>query len=160
MEEDRQVPSPPGLTNRHFLSDRKRRTLMSLRRRDLTTPFGSQPMSALSLLRDWRRQVQDELLPGLHGHQSKALADMSFAMTIADHCWAGKLAVAVPGDARPAHVKRRIERTLANDRIDPDSVWPELAGAILDGRPGGPVVLILDETPNRNALRCMKIPQA
>ena len=44
-------------------------------------------MSALSLLRDWRRQVQEELLPGLHGHQSKALADLSFAMTIADHCW-------------------------------------------------------------------------
>jgi hypothetical protein len=117
-------------------------------------------MSALSLLRDWRRQVQDELLPGLHGHQSKALADMSFAMTIADHCWAGKLAVAVPGDARPASVERRLERTLANDRIDPASVWPQLARAILSGWAGGPIVLILDETPNHNDLRCMKITLA
>src|SRR5205823_12782268 len=131
------------LATRHFLSDRKRRRLMGLRRRDSTTPFGSPPMRALSLLRDWRRQVRDELLPGLHGHQSNALADLSFAMTIADHCWAGKLAVAVPGDARPASVKRRIERTLANDRIDPGSAWSQLARAILGGRAGGPVVLIL-----------------
>jgi len=117
-------------------------------------------MSALSLLRDWRRQVQEELLPDLHGHQSKALADLSFAMTIADHCWAGKLAVAVPGDSRPASVRRRIERTLANDRIDPDSVWPQLARAALAGWAGGPLVLILDETPNHNDLRCMKITLA
>jgi hypothetical protein len=40
-------------------------------------------MNALSMLRDWRRQVQDDLLPELHGHQSKAMADLSFAMTLA-----------------------------------------------------------------------------
>src|SRR3954454_17476597 len=133
---------------------------MSLRRRERTTPFGSRPMSALSMLRDWRRQVQEELLPGLHGHQSKALADLSFAMTIADHCQSGKLAVAVPGDARPASVERRLERTLANRRIDPDAIWPQLARAVLGGWAGGPVVLILDETPNHNDLRCMKITLA
>jgi DDE family transposase len=117
-------------------------------------------MNALSLLRDWRRQVQEHLLPGIHGHQSKALADLSFAMTIADHCWSGKVAVAVPGDARPASVERRWERTLANDRIHPEAVWSELARAILGQWVGGPIVLILDETPNRNDLRCMKITLA
>jgi hypothetical protein len=117
-------------------------------------------MSALSLLRDWRRQVQEDLLPDLHGHQSKALADISFAMTIADHCRAGRLAVAVPGDARPASVRRRIERTLANDRLDPQSVWPQLARAVLGQRAGASIVLILDETPNHNDLRCMKITMA
>jgi hypothetical protein len=117
-------------------------------------------MNALSLLRDWRRQVQEQLLPGIHGHQSKALADLSFAMTIADHCWSGKLAVAVPGEARPASVERRWERTLANDRIDPDAVWSELARAILGDRASGPIILILDETPNRNDLRCMKVTLA
>jgi Transposase DDE domain len=81
-------------------------------------------------------------------------------MTFADHCWAGKLAVAILGDAKPASVWRRIERTLANDRIDPRSVWPQLARAILGQRVGGPVVLILDETPNHNDLRCMKITVA
>ena len=117
-------------------------------------------MNALSLLRDGRRQVQEHLLPGIHGHQSKALADSSFAMTVTDHCWSGKIAVAVPGEAKPASVERRWERTLANDRIDPEAVGSELARAILAGRVGGPIVLILDETPNRNDLRCMKITPA
>jgi hypothetical protein len=114
-------------------------------------------MSALLMLRDWRRQVQEDLLPDLHGHQSKALADLSFAMSNAQHCHSGKLAVAAPGDARPVSVERRFERFLANDHIDPDSVWPQLARSVLTGWAGGPIVLILDETPNRNDLRCMKI---
>ena len=112
------------------------------------------------MLRDWRRQVQEELLPDLHGHQSKALADLSFAMTVAAHCHSGKLAVAAPGDARPASAERRVERLLANDRLDPDSAWPQLARAVLRGWAGGPIVLILDETPNHNDLRCMKITLA
>jgi hypothetical protein len=117
-------------------------------------------MNALSMLRDWRRQVQDDLLPELHGHQSKAMADLSFAMTLAQHCRAGKLAVAVPGDARPASVERRVERFLANDRIDPLEVWTQLARSFLAGWAGGPIVLILDETPNHNDLRCLKVTLA
>jgi hypothetical protein len=68
--------------------------------------------------------------------------------------------VAAPGDARPASVGRRLERLLANNRLDPDSVWSQLARAVLGGWTGGPVVLILDETPNHNDLRCMKITLA
>jgi hypothetical protein len=117
-------------------------------------------MSAFSKVRDWRRQVQQDLLPDLHGHQSKALADLSFAMTVVAHCHSGKIAAAVPGDARPASVGRRLERLLANDRLDPDSAWPQLARAVLGGGAGAPLVLILDETPNHNDLRCMKITLA
>jgi DDE family transposase len=117
-------------------------------------------MNALSMLRDWRRQVQEELLPQLHGHQSKAMADLSFAMTFAQHCHSGKLAVNTPGRAKPASVKRRVERFLANGRIDPEEVWPQMARSFLAGWGGGPIVLILDETPNRNDLRCMKVTVA
>ena len=35
-----------------------------------------------------------------------------------------------------------------------------MARAILSGWAGGPIVLILDETPNRNDLRCMKVTPA
>jgi hypothetical protein len=112
------------------------------------------------MLRDWRRQVQEDLLPDLHGHRSKALADLGFAMTVAAHCHSGKLGAAVPGDARPAGVERRVERLLANRRLDPGSVWPQLARAALRGWAGGSIVLILDETPNHNDLRCMKITLA
>ena len=65
-----------------------------------------------------------------------------------------------PASTTPAATKRRLERTLANDRLDPDSVWPQLARAVLGGWAGGPIVLILDETPNRNDLRCLKITLA
>jgi hypothetical protein len=112
------------------------------------------------MLRDWRRQVHDELLPDLHGHQANALADLSFAMAVAEHCHSGKLAKVAPGDTTPAATRRRTERLLANDRLDPDSVWPQLARAVLGGWAGAPVVLILDETPNHNDLRCMRLTLA
>lgn len=117
-------------------------------------------MSAQPMIREWQRQVRDELLPDLHGHQVKALAELSFAMTMAEHCHSGKLATFAPGEAHPARVQRRLERLLANDRLDPDSVWPQLARAVLGGWAGGPIVLILDETPNRNDLRCMRLTLA
>jgi hypothetical protein len=81
-------------------------------------------------------------------------------MTIARHGRAGQLAVAVPGDAKPASVERRVERLLANDRIDPVEVWTRLARSFLAGWAGGPIVLILDETPNHNDLRCLKVTLA
>src|SRR4051794_9795266 len=118
-------------------------------------------MSALPMIRDWRHQVRDELLPELHGHQANALADLSFAMVLVSHCQSGRIAAVAPGKkTTPAATKRRHERLLANDRIDPNSVWPQLARAVLGGFCGGPIVLILDETPNRNDLRCLKITLA
>ena len=80
-------------------------------------------MSALPMIRTWREQVRDELLPDLHGHQAKALADLSFAMALVQHCHSGKVAAVAPGDTTPAATKRRLERLLANDRLDPETAW-------------------------------------
>jgi hypothetical protein len=117
-------------------------------------------MSAPPRIRHWWTQLRHELLPEAHGHQVNALAELSFAMVMAEHCQAGKISTLAPGEARPASVERRLERTLANDRLDPDSVWPQLARSVLGGFAGGPIVLILDETPNRNDLRCMRVTLA
>ena len=117
-------------------------------------------MSARPMIRDWRQQVRHDLLPDLHGHQANALADLSFAMAVARHCHSGLLAAVAPGDTTPAATRRRLERTLANDRIEPEAAWPQLARAILAGFAGGPIILILDETPNHNDLRCLKITLA
>jgi hypothetical protein len=117
-------------------------------------------MSARPMIRDWRQQVCHELLRDLHGHQAKALADLSFAMALARHCHSGQLAAVAPGDTTPAATRRRLERTLAHDRIDPEAAWPQLARAALAGFAGGPIILILDETPNHNDLRCLKITLA
>jgi|tagenome__1003787_1003787.scaffolds.fasta_scaffold20567849_1 hypothetical protein len=117
-------------------------------------------MSARPMIRDWRQHVRDELLPDLHGHQAHALADLSFAMAVARHCHSGKLAAVAPGDTTPAATQRRLERALANDRLDPEAAWPQLARATLAGFVGGPILLILDETPNHNDLRCLKVTSA
>jgi hypothetical protein len=117
-------------------------------------------MSALPMIRDWRRHVRAELLPNLHGHQAKALADLSFALAVARHCHSGRLAAVAPGETTPAATQRRHERLLANDRLDPAAAWPQLARAALAGWAGGPIRLILDETPNRNDLRCLKLTLA
>src|SRR3954451_16880397 len=107
-------------------------------------------MSVLPMIGDWRRQVRDELLPDLHGHQANALADLSFAMALSRHCHSGKLAAVAPGDTNPAASGRRPERTRANDRPGPASIWPQLPRSVLGGHSGGPIPLILDETPNHN----------
>jgi hypothetical protein len=112
------------------------------------------------MIRPWRKRVRNELLPELHGHQANALADLSFAMTLAAHCHSGRLAACAPGKAHPASVTRRIERLLANDRLDPEAAWPQWARAVLADWAGGPIVLILDETPNHNTLRCLKLTLA
>ena len=117
-------------------------------------------MSVLPMIGDWRRQVRGELLPGTFGHHANALADLSFAMALARRCHSGKLAAVAPGDTTPAATRRRLERLLANGRLDPDSAWPQLARSALSGGAGGPIVLILDETPNRNDLRCMEVTLA
>lgn len=117
-------------------------------------------MSALPMIRDWRQQVRSKLLPDLHGHQANALADLSFAMAQTQHCHSGRLAAVAPGETTPAATKRRLERLLDNDRLDPDSVWPQLARSVLGGWAGGSIVLILDETPNHNDLRCLKLTLA
>ena len=63
-------------------------------------------MGAFPMIRDWRAQVRGDLLPDLHGHQANALADLSFAMAIAQHCHSGKLAAVAPGDTTPAATRR------------------------------------------------------
>lgn len=118
-------------------------------------------MSALSMLRDWRHTVHEQLLPELHGHRAKALADLSFGMTLAQHCHSGRVAPEVPGDAQPASAQRRWERTLANERLDAGEALHQVASHWLAGWPGRPLLLILDETPQRGTdLSCMKLSVA
>jgi hypothetical protein len=71
------------------------------------------------------------LVPELHGHQAKALADLSWAMALAGHCQAGQVASLVPSEAVPASCRRRQERFLANPRLRPRPAQRYLARALL-----------------------------
>jgi Transposase DDE domain len=119
-------------------------------------------MSALAIVtnraaQQWRDCVGRQLLPRAHGHQAKALADGSFALALARDCRARPMAPCVPTRATPASSGRRLERLLANPRLDVPALQQDLASAVLQNWKGGTVLLILDETPKANELRSMAI---
>jgi Transposase DDE domain len=114
-------------------------------------------MSALSIVPQWRSCVAQRLLPEVHGHQANALADLSFAMALAGHCQAGQVAPHVPTAASAASSQRRFERTLGNPRLRPRLAQRGLARALLEHWDGGTLLLLLDETPKANDLRCLNL---
>jgi hypothetical protein len=118
-------------------------------------------VSALTILHAWQRCVKEQLLPDLHGHQAKGLAAFSLALLWAAHCHSGRLEVAVAGRAKPASVRRRLERLLANRRLHAEPALRQLARAVLACCATGQLLLLLlDETPKGNALRCLKVSLA
>jgi hypothetical protein len=119
-------------------------------------------VSAMEMVRQWQKTVKDNLVPNLHGHQAKALAAFSFAMAQAGSCTSGLIAAAVPGAASPASVRRRLERTLSNHRIDATGAMLGLSSSLMRhwGGCGRRILLILDETPKANDLRCMRLSVA
>src|SRR4051812_11902924 len=86
------TPPPRRPDGPSLFRDGKGGAPMDLHKGELEpTPPGADLMSALPMIRDWRQQVRDELLPDLHGHQANALADLSFAMALCRHCHSGQL---------------------------------------------------------------------
>lgn len=111
-------------------------------------------MGVAGMLPPWVRMVQG-LLPDLHGHQTKAVAAMALAMSCRESCRLSELGLAGPTAARPASVERRFQRLLANPRMDTKALAGELAGGLLSSWRGREAVLVLDETAQREPLRCM-----
>jgi hypothetical protein len=74
------------------------------------------PSRALAMIHDWRPCVAD-LLPSLHGHQAKALADHVDAH--------------VPTPTKSASARRRYERLLDNNRLRPRLAQRDLSRALL-----------------------------
>src|SRR5438045_7430424 len=114
-------------------------------------------MSAARIVHQWRACVARQLLPGRHGHQANALADLSYAVALAGDCRAGKAAPHAPTAADPASARRRFERLLANPRLPAGAAHRDLARAVLAPWAGRTVLLVLDETPKANDLRALGI---
>ena len=115
--------------------------------------------AAATMVQRWADAVKG-LLPDLHGHAVNALACFSFAMIAAGHCHSGKLAAAAVSPAKPASTRRRWERFLANDEQSPDAsaALGRLSAALLKDWGGGRrLLLVLDETPNGEGLRCLRL---
>jgi hypothetical protein len=114
-------------------------------------------MNATTIVHHWRDTVATDLFPGLHAHQAKALADLSWALALAGNCQSGRLAGHVPTDATPASCRRRAERLLSNPRLRPRLAQRQLARGLLGHWGGRTILLMLDETPRANDLRVLNV---
>jgi hypothetical protein len=91
-------------------------------------------VSATEMVRQWQEAVKSKLLPTLHGHQAKALGLFSWTMAVAGSCRAGTIASLAPaGKAKPASVRRRMERLLANVRLDSVAAMLQLTRSLTHG---------------------------
>jgi hypothetical protein len=127
----------------------------------LLESFKEERVSAAQMVFQWQQTVKHNLLSSLHGHQAKTLALLSWTMAVAGSCCAAAIAALAPaGKTKPASVCRRMERLLANCRLDAVSAMLQLTRSILRDWGGRSVLLILDETPKQNHLRCMKLSVA
>jgi Transposase DDE domain len=111
-------------------------------------------MGVARMLLPWRASLQG-VFGQLHGHQLNALATASWAMLAAQHCQLSRLAVVTPGRASAPSSERRWQRLVANDRLDPYALAPDWARWVLAD--AGALTLLLDETPQANHLRAMKL---
>lgn len=110
--------------------------------------------AAARMVRQWTAAVKPLLAP-LHGHLVNALSCFSVAVCLAGHCHSGRVAAFAPSGARPASCRRRWERLLANPRLDAADATRTLARSVLAGWSGRELLLVLDETPNGEPLRCL-----
>lgn len=101
-----------------------------------------------------RREVQ-EAFAGLHGHQVTGLAEAAVSMIAVAHCQLSRMALASCGKATVPSEERRWQRLVANPRLDFEEMADQWAKWVLAD--ADHVTLILDETPNRDKLRAMKL---
>jgi len=111
-------------------------------------------MGLARMLGPWRRELQ-ALLPGIHGHQRKGIVDAVLCMVESGHCQLSRMACFMRGQVRVPSCERRLQRLVANARLSVRQIAEGLARSIL-ADPGA-LTLILDETPQANHLRAMKV---
>lgn len=104
------------------------------------------------LLKQWTQQVK-ELFPKLHGHQQKSLAFAVLGMVLAGHAVLQKMAEEMSlqemSEAKMPSIERRLQRLIANERIDVLLCWKAFLEQVLPFWQTKEVVLVLDCTPFR-----------
>lgn len=117
-------------------------------------------MSQRRTLYQWRQTVGRHL-PHLSTPQVKVLSGFSFGVAAARCCTLTAVAEAVPALGKPDTVERRLQRFLANPRLDWAQGCQALAAWVLSHLAGrGPVVLLVDETSLQARLKVMAVSLA
>lgn len=105
------------------------------------------------LLKQWTEQVK-ELFPKLHGHQQKGLAFAVLGMLLAGNAVMQKMAEEISlqevSPAKMTSIERRLQRFIANERIDVQACWSLFLEQVLPFWQNKEVVLVLDCTPFRD----------
>ena len=117
-------------------------------------------MSQRQVLYQWHHEVERRL-PQLSKPLVKVLSGFSFGVAAARCCTLNAVAEAVPALGKPDTVERRLQRFLANQRLDWAQCCQALAAWVLSHLSGrGPVVLLVDETSLQQRLKVMVVSLA
>ena len=117
-------------------------------------------MSQQSVLYQWTEEIR-KCMPHLSKPQSKALAAFSVGIAKEEGCGLNAAAKKLPFVGNPAAVERRIQRFIANDRIDHAESCLAMARWVIGSLPEDePVVLLVDETSLKDRLKAMVVAVA
>jgi DDE family transposase len=102
------------------------------------------------LLGQWTQQVK-EIFPQLHGHQQKGLAFAVLGVALTGQGVLQQMSEEISllgmSDATMPSIERRLQRLIANERIDPLECWKTFLAHILPFWHDKEVILVLDCTP-------------
>jgi hypothetical protein len=99
-----------------------------------------------ALLQTWTDQLQS-LLPQERLSRLRTLAVFSLGMMGAETVRLHRVAAALPLPARVPSTERRLQRFLANDRVEVVTLWQPLLPHLLAGWAGREATLVFDPTP-------------
>ena len=117
-------------------------------------------MSQQSVLCQWTEEIRKRS-PHLSKPQAKALAAFSVGIAKEEGCGLNAAAKKLPFVGNPATVERRIQRFIANDRIDHAESCRAVAKRVIGNLPEDePVVLLVDETGLKDRLKAMVVAVA
>src|SRR5579859_2712949 len=98
----------------------------------------------------WQEQVKG-LFPMLHGHQQKLLALMVAGIVVSGSAVLQRVAEDIQqqgwSQAKMSSIERRLERFLANDHIEVNTIWKAFLGEVLPYWKGQKLTFVLDCTP-------------
>ena len=117
-------------------------------------------MSQRQALYQWSQEVGSRM-PQLSNPLVKGLSGFSFGVAAARCCTLNAVAEAVPALGKPDTVERRLQRFLANQRLDWSQCCQALAAWVISHLSGhGPVVLLVDEPSLQARLKVMAVSLA
>lgn len=98
-----------------------------------------------AILYQWNERI-DKGLPGMGRWQKQVLGEFSYGVILAQSCRLNKVAQVLTGRANASSQERRLQRWLANERVDMKDQFSEWIDWVLRLWGKAPLVILVDET--------------